>query len=671
MVLNKIIIAIFCLTFFSVNAQKFELGKVSIEELQQKTHPIDTSAVAAVLFEKGKVDFDYAQEKGFEITTEVQVKIKIYKKGGYDWANKVVGYYIGTNQSKEIVSFSDAITYNLVDGKIVKTKLKSDGEFEEKINKYWARKKISMPNIKEGSIIEFSYRKKSPNFGELTEWNFQTTIPVNHSEFITNLPEYFTYNLNQKGYYFPKVTVEKKLRTISYSYREPNAIGQVIANSTSQEKLEFTETKTVYIAENSPAMKEEAFVNNINNYTSSISHELTMIRYPNSAVKSYSTDWETVVKRIYEDEDFGPELNKTGYFEEDIKTILSGLTSRDEKIGAIFNFVKSKVKWNDYLGYSCNEGVKTAYKNKTGNVAEINLMLTAMLRYAGLSANPVLLSTRSNGIALFPNRTAFNYVIAAVEVENDLVLLDATEKFSAPNVLPSRDLNWYGRIIRKEGSSAEVELSPKMLSKDITNMSYAINTDGSISGKLRRQMSDHVALSFRQDYVGVATESYLEKLENRNNNVEISEYKRENEADLSAQVVEFYAFKDTKSTEIIGSKIYISPLLFLSSSENPFKQEKREYPVDFGFPFEDKYNVIIDIPEGYVVESIPTAINLTTGDGIGTFKYIIANNGNKIQLQLTTDINAAIVPAEYYDILKEFFKKMIEKQNEKIVLKKV
>jgi hypothetical protein len=63
----------------------------------------------------------------------------------------------------------------------------------------------------------------------------------------------------------------------------------------------------------------------------------------------------------------------------------------------------------------CNEGVKKAYKDKTGNVAEINLMLTAMLRYAGLNANPVLVSTRSNGIAIFPNRTAFNYVIAAVE----------------------------------------------------------------------------------------------------------------------------------------------------------------------------------------------------------------------------------------------------------------
>ena len=78
--------------------------------------------------------------------------------------------------------------------------------------------------------------------------------------------------------------------------------------------------------------------------------------------------------------------------------------------------MKSTVKWNEYNGYSCDEGVKEAYKDKAGNVAEINLMLTAMLCTVGLKANPVLVSTRANGISIFPNRTAYNYVIAAVEI---------------------------------------------------------------------------------------------------------------------------------------------------------------------------------------------------------------------------------------------------------------
>jgi hypothetical protein len=112
---------------------------------------------------------------------------------------------------------------------------------------------------------------------------------------------------------------------------------------------------------------------------------------------------ECCSETIYDYDDFGPELNKSGYFEDDLKLVWLILQLRSQN-RCYFKTCKSNC-WNDYYGYSCNEGVKKAYKDKTGNVAEINLMLTAMLRYAGLNANPVLVSTRSNGI-MFPNRTA-------------------------------------------------------------------------------------------------------------------------------------------------------------------------------------------------------------------------------------------------------------------------
>ena len=71
--------------------------------------------------------------------TRVRTKIKIYKKEGYDWANYIVPYHI-VGGVEESVTFSDAVTYNLVDGKIEKTKLKSNGEFVEKLNKFWKYK---------------------------------------------------------------------------------------------------------------------------------------------------------------------------------------------------------------------------------------------------------------------------------------------------------------------------------------------------------------------------------------------------------------------------------------------------------------------------------------------------------------------------------------------------
>jgi len=652
---------------FIATAQKNELGKVTVAELEEKAHAIDPSAAAAILFRKGEVRFEYSQENGFVMKTEVKTKIKIYKKEGYEWANYFIPIYL-LGDSAERVNVSDAITYNLENGKIVKTKMKSDGEFDEKVNKFWGRKKIALPNVKEGSIVEYSFVITSPNFGKLFDWSFQSTIPVNYSEFKTYIPQYYVYNANQKGFIFPKVVVEKNNRTLNYIYREGSVPGGSIIHSASQEKLDFEETRTTYTAENLPAMKDEIFVNNVENYTSSISHELSMVKYPNAPLKSYSTDWEAVTKKIYNYDDFGPELKKTGYFEDDITTALKGVTAREEIIATIFSYVKSNVKWNGFNDYSCHDGVKQAYKNKTGNTAEINLMLTAMLRFAGIDSNPVLISTRSNGIAIFPNRTAFNYVISAVETDKGLILLDATEKYSTPNVLPLRDLNWFGRLIRKDGTSDQVELTPKTVDKVNSNIYYKINQDATVEGKIRKQLTDHSALIFRQNKIALAKETYLEELENKNNSIEISEYVRENDLDLSKPIVETYVFKDTRDVEVINDKIYVTPLLFLTMKENVFKLDKREYPIDFGYPFQEKYLVNMDIPEGYVVESLPKPINMVTGDGIGSFKYMIANADNKIQVSIVFEISTAIVGADYYDIVKDFYQKIVDKLNEKVVL---
>jgi hypothetical protein len=667
MTFKNLSILLFLLNITFSNAQKLELGKVSIEELAEKVHPIDASAVAAILFKKGTVRFEYSQDNGFVMLTEVKTRIKIYKKEGYDWANKIVQYN-DFGQFKETVIFDDAFTYNLVNGKIEKTKLKSDGVFNEKVNKYWSRKKITMPNIKEGSVIEFSYIIKSPNIGEMMDWSFQTSIPVNFSEFKTYIPEYFIYKPNQKGFVFPKVAVEKMQKTVSYFYKP--AFNPGGNNSTSQEKLEFEETQTTYLSTNLPAMKEEAFVNNIENYTSTISHELSMIRYPNQPFKAFATDWEAVTKKIYDNEDFGDELNKNGYFEDDVKTLLTGITDVNEKIGMLFKFVKSKVKWNDFTGYACNDGVKKAYKDGVGNVAEINLMLTSMLRFAGLDANPVLVSTRSNGIALFPSRAAFNYVICGVQTAEGLILLDATEKYAVPNVLPLRDLNWLGRLIRKDGTSESVELMPTNYSNERTMLNFALDNKGAIEGTLKQQLTNHNALEFRKKYNSTSKETYLENLENRYNNIEINDYVRDNESDLDKGIVESFGFKDTKDVEIINNKIYFSPLLFLAEKENPFKQEVREYPLDFGFPTNDQQTITVEIPEGYAVESIPKSLNIASGENVATYKYLIENEENKINIAISSSINEPIVPEDFYEVLKSFYKQVVEKQNEKIVLVK-
>jgi hypothetical protein len=661
-----LVVAFSCLA----QAQSHDLGKVTIAELEQKNHPSDPSAVAAILSRTGRVDFQYIDSKGsFNIITTIKTRIKIYKKEGYDWANAKVGYY-KNGAEREVVQFSDAATYNLVNGKIVKTKLKSEGEFDEEVNKYWGRKKITMPAVQEGSVIEYQYAIVSPNIGMFPDWDFQAQIPVNYSEFKTNIPEYFVYNPNQKGYIFPKVAKGITTQSIIFQDSEqPLGLGSRIRGAA--DKVDYKVEFTTYTAENLPGLSDINYVNNIQNYISGITHELSAVRYPGATLKTFSTDWEAVAKTIYDSDDFGGELAKNGYFSNDMETVLNGLTTPEQKAMAIFSFVKSNVSWNGLKGYYCNDGVKKAYKDKTGNAAEINLMLVSMLREAGLTANPVLVSTRENGISFFPNRTAFNYVIGALEIGNETFLLDATEKFSTPNVLPLRDLNWNGRLMRPDASSIAIPMMPESPSKEVVNMIYSLGADGNLDGKVRRQLSDQMALDFRQKNIGHNKESYLENLENQNDKIAVADYVRDNETDLSKPIVESYSFTQSNGFESIGDKLYLSPMLFLKSKENPFKIDAREIPVDFGYPSSSKYNISIEIPAGYTLESVPEALNITTEGDLGTFKYAVAASGKLVQISVTTEIRQSIVPGTMYPILKDFFQRMVDKQNDKIVFKKI
>ncbi len=659
------------LTLGICRAQQFELGKVSKEELIEKQHPLEPDAAAAILFESGKTYMEFSESQGFMLTTEVDIRIKIYNKEGYEWGNRAISYYIGDNPGEK-VNFSKAFTYNLVNGSIEKTKLKSEGEFDEKTNKYWARKKITMPNVKEGSVIEYRYVITSPFLSNVPEWQFQSGIPVNYSKYVTSFPEYFGFKTNFRGFITPQISKSAAQKTFNYTSKERLGQGGIVTSTNfSSEQITYTEAVTTYVAEKMPSMKDEDYVSNIKNYISAVEHELSIIKYPNQPIKSLSTTWEDLAKTIYKSPSFGDELKKTGYFEDDLKALTAGLTSADEKAVAVFNFVKSRMNWNSYTDYTCNDGVRKAYKDKVGNIAEINLMLTAMLRSAGITANPVLLSTRSNGIAFFPNRSAYNYVVCAIENNNRILLLDASDKNALPNILPVRALNWYGRIIREDGSSAQVDLMPKSASKDVVNMVATIDSQGKLTGKLRDQYFDYNALVYRALFAGLTKENYLEKLEKRFAGLEISDDYTVVNDDLSKPVTESYSFTHTNVSEIIGDKIYFAPMVFFAHKENPFKQDKREYPVDFVFPNQDKYMLTINIPDGYAVESLPAPAAVNLSDGLCKFSFNISSNGKQIQVASTFDVNEAIVGPDDYIALRDFYKAMIEKQNEKIVLKKI
>ena len=190
-------------------------------------------------------------------------------------------------------------------------------------------------------------------------------------------------------------------------------------------------------------------------------------------------------------------------------------------------------------------------------------------------------------------------------------------------------------------------------------------------GQTRIRKTDYVAQRFRESTALLTDDKYLEKLESDLGGILIDEYKKTNDTSNSSTVIESFKFTSNKHCEIIAGKIYINPLLFFNSTQNPFVLEKRQMPVYFGYPKTDKYNINIEIPKGYKVVSVPQPLKISTANSVGSYSINIAYDNDKIQIVIVKEINLAVVPPDLYDALKDFFQKMMEKQNEKIVLTKI
>ncbi len=660
----------------SLAGQETQFGKVSQTELEEQFYPLDSTAPAAFLFKKRATFLRYFSDEGFKVVTHIHHRIKIYDQDGFKYGTKVIPLYQNSSSKEKLIGLK-ATSYALKNGKIEKSKLTKSGQFYTELSKSWNQKSFTMPNLKIGSVIEYKYELRSPFISNIDEFVFQHDIPVKRIIASMNAPEYFNFRINTKGFVKvePQIELSQGATIIDHKpdRSSNNSItkGGVSKSFYTNSATLYTSILTKYKLEDVPALKEEPYVSGIRNYRSGVSYELSYTDFPDSGRKNYSTDWKTVVKRIYENSNFGPELKKTDYFEDDIDRLITGIKEPEKKISAIYGFLKSKVKWNEVLGKYTRDGVKKAYKLGSGNIAEINLMLTSMLRYAGLEANPVLVSTRANGIPLFPTRTGYNYVVSHVQLDKSSILLDASDLYSEPNVLPFRTYNWEGRIVKKDGNSETISLYSDLQSSTRIYVNTELSETGIINGKIRFRYDNHAAVAFRKQYFETNEEDYLNKLESEFGQIEIDDFEVKNAELMGNSPIVTYAYVLEDGTDLAANKLYFAPLSFLKKNQNPFTLEQREFPVDFGYPFTESIVSSIALPEGYRVQNLPESSTIVLPDEIGSFEYLISNTKNTIQLKVTTKMNNAVVAPIYYQSLKEYYKKMIEKMNEKVVLSKV
>lgn len=648
--MKKLPLLLLLFTILVINAQQEKSSKMeqtTLDELKMTVYEKDSTAAAVVLYEHANVYLD--PKNNYNTRTDYYYRIKILDKTAFDEANIAIELY----KEKKVLDIR-AITYNITDkGSLQRTGLSKDKIFVVNETENWTTHRFTLPNIKEGSVIEYSYSIISPYSG-LDDWYFQSNIPKIKSEFDAAILGNYKYNIRIVGF----LKLDKNEPSIKENCIDIDGLGPGSCRVYS------------FGMDNIPAFKEEDYMLSKKNYISRIAFDLETYTDTRGITEKYTTTWKQADKKLRKIF-LNNQTSKKNFFKKNLPQEIFALDNPLQKAKRIYTFLQNHYTWNKKYWNAEDEKVKKAFDHKVGSAGEINLSLYNALIAADIQTDLVILSTRKNGVptTLYPVIFDYNYVIIKVTIDNKEYLLDATDKFLPFGEVPFRTLNGKARIINYKKESSWINIKPKYRSINNTTAKLSLNEEGEFSGYLLIKKQGNLAKKQREKLNLLNEEDYLDEFEENNPDVEVEDYKVSALDALDKPLVETFRL-NILMNEDLTQKTRINPFLFDRLKENPFTLKERNYPVDFGYASKNNFSLSLEIPDSYKITQLPKEVGISLPNKGGLFVLKIIKKDNIVNIYSRININRSRFTSNEYFALKEFFNQIVIAENSYITIEK-
>lgn len=648
-------IFIFLSGFYIVSSQD---KPVTVEELLLDYYEKDSSAGATFLFDVGTVDLDKVHDK-FQMKYTRHSRIKIFNESGFAWADVEIPYYYDKNGNKEDIKIRKAITYNLENGKIVKSVLNRKDFIDEKTSDTYKQIKFAFSNVKPGSIVEYEYEIISPFKYQPRTWYFQHSIPVKYSEYQAEFASFWQYKTLLKSHEVPvkdTLFIRENVNMASFTNRRGKYIN-----------YQYSKAARHIVYQNVPALFFEENMICKEDYISKIDFQIIKYEVPELHTETILKTWNDVAIELYDRFDLSQNIKTPEKLE---KMLENQSLSVEEKSKIILSYVQQNYEWNGVNSINANQSSRKLQDSRKGNSADLNLHLIRLLKQNGVSTYPVVLSTSSNGRLHYdiPFISQFNYVLPLIADEKGVFFCDATLNYTPYYLVPSKCLNGHGFLVDKEQAQF-VELM------DISQTQSNYNAFGSFNStmdtlvlEVNLKAQGYDAISLRNYLLDNDFESIKEKIFPEDENVEVvfkgNIKKDDNNKPLSIN------FIIKRKVTLRNNRIYINPIITEGSLENPFKSKERLYPIDFRYKQKQKIFVTLQIPQGYSILSVPKNEEYNLSEKGVDFKFKTQVNNNIVQVLSEYNVTNSAIKAEEYFELKVLYDAMIRSHSEYFVISK-
>lgn len=627
-------------------------GNVKAVDFAADKYDIDTSAAAVFLFDGGAARFTESDEKYDEIYQR-HARIRILKKAAFGLATIEIRLLdFGTVEQK--LENLQATTYNLEGGKVVSTEIDKSSMFIDK-DKYSSVTRFALSNVKEGSIIEFDYTLRSPGI-YVPEWEFQGSYPKLWSEYEVTIPDFFNYSIYPQGYLNYDIDTLRKYHVdynfYNYSPKDANTLNRVWA------------------IKNVPAAANYPYIFTLDNHISKLDFQLSGYRAPGQNKLVPKNNWADLYTQLMNRDDFGYELNfANSWLNKETREAKANADNDLQQANNVFAYVRDHYTCLDKSSMFLSQEFKTTQKNKSGNVADINMLLVGMLKNIKIAADPVILSTQENGTTSFANPVLrkYNYVVCRVIIDGQTYLLDASEKFLGFDKLTSACYNGFAQAIGTKAISF-ISLMPDALKENKTtnvvvtcasvnqwNASVVQSPGYQESLQIRKSIS----ISTQKEYFQTLSKSFSADVVLQNPVIDSLK-------NYESSVAIKYNMQWAKADDDV---LYFNPMIDQLIKVTPFASAERIYPVEMPYCTDNTYNLTMDIPTGYAVDELPESARLNLNEGL--FDYNISKDEKQVKMTVNVKMNKATYLPKNYEALRGFFAFIVKKEAEQIVFKKV
>lgn len=650
----------FYASFFSlilpvaVFAQEYQLnwGEVPNADRIMDTFPADTLADAVVLGETGQLFFRNGNT-GYDYQLNVHRRVKLLKRTSFDSQGQVSLPLYHHDDTEHLLELeAQTISPN---GKI--TPVNRKDFFYEKKNEYWTYVNFTFPLLEEGAVIEYRYTLQSKDVVQPRTWYFMSDIPVRFSQLNLHNSSHLSFvTLFEGAEYMEVVSKEKD----EVRMRKGNT--------------RFLYSNDLYIIENAPALREEAYMTNIDDYNIRLRFQLSEINRTDGTKRPFLSTWEQSAKDLINGSYFGAlYLQKKAYrkLQETLESQVSLPSDPEQQMRSIYRFLVDRVQWDGGFGFQPHRDLFEAFETGKGTAAELNFMLLALLNAKGITAHPVLTSTREHGrmTQQYPIMDQFNYVMALVSIGGHSWLLDATHRLRPPGMPGIHALNKRAWVVNPEWPQwirLEVPISKDLFAADMT-----LNADGSVTGKLKATYSVYSAWQERQSYESDPSGRFWQKrLQGFHVDAVLDSVSFQKADDLEGSFSTLVFFTVPSVGTAGGDFLYLRPAIYANFTENPFKQEDRSFPVDFPYPFEEEWRMLWRLSPDLKPVELPENINTSLPNDQGIFSYECKEIGGLIYVNSRLRMQQDLIPPENYVQLKALFDQYVQQQDALIVLKK-